>query len=70
MNNNGEKSIYTEGLRGSRGGGGIWGQVRVGEVGMTLLFNWLVVDKTHCIIIFNHSLDELSFGQSLCEAGK
>lgn len=37
------------------------------ERGITLLFESFVVDKTHCILIFNHSLDELSFSKSLCE---
>lgn len=36
---------------------------------MTLLFEWFIVDKTHCILIFSHSFDELSFSQSLY-AGK
>ena len=35
-----------------------------------LLLDWFVVDKTHCILIFNHSLDELALGQSLCEGTK
>lgn len=37
------------------------------ERGITLLFDWFVVDKTHCILIFNHPFDELSFSKSLCE---
>lgn len=40
------------------------------KIGITLLFEWFVVDKTHCILIFNHSFDELSFSKSLCEGGK
>lgn len=41
-----------------------------GEIGRSLLFDWLIVDKTHCILIFNHSFDELSLSQSLCEGKK
>lgn len=40
------------------------------KIGFTLLFEWFVVDKTHCILIFNHSFDELSFSKSLCDGGK
>lgn len=38
----------------------------VGKVGMTLLCNRFVVDKTHRILIFSHSFDELAFSQSPC----
>lgn len=37
---------------------------------MPSIFHWFVVDETHCILIFSHSLDELSFSQSLYERGK
>lgn len=37
---------------------------------MTLFLRWLIVDKTHCILIFNHPLDEFSLSQSLCEGKK
>lgn len=40
------------------------------KIGITLLFEWFVVDKTHCILILNHSFDELSFSKSLCKGGK
>lgn len=40
------------------------------RMGMTLLFEWFIMDKTHCIFIFNHPFDELSFSQSLCKGKK
>lgn len=39
-------------------------------MGGDLMFYWVVVDQTHCILIFNHSRNELSFSQSICEGGK
>lgn len=35
----------------------------------SLLFDRFIVDKTHCILVFDHSFDELSFSQSLYEEG-
>lgn len=37
------------------------------KIGNTSLFDRFIVDKTHRVLIFNHSFDELSFSQSLCE---
>ena len=36
---------------------------------MTLLFDRFVVDKTHRILIFDHSFDELPFSKTLCREG-
>lgn len=38
----------------------------MGRTGATSVFHWLIVDKTHGVVIFNHSCDELSFSQPLC----
>lgn len=35
----------------------------------TSLFDGFIVDKTHGVLVFNHSFDELSFSQSLCREG-
>lgn len=43
---------------------------RDGKVGRTSLFKGFVLNETHCVLVFNHSLDELSFSQSLCIGGK
>lgn len=32
-----------------------------------LLFDRFIVDKTHCILVFDDSFDELSLSQSLCK---
>lgn len=34
------------------------------------MFDRFIVDKTHGVLVFNHSFDELSFSQSLCRIGK
>lgn len=42
------------------------------NVGMRrdLMFYWFVMDQTHCVLIFDHSCNELSFSQSICEGRK
>lgn len=46
---------------GGRGG-------RKGDV--TLLFNWLVVDETHGVLVLDDPFDELSLGEALCRGNE
>lgn len=34
------------------------------------MLHWFILNETHCILIFNHSFDELSFSQPFCEGKK